>query len=161
MKKPVVCLLLCVMIFASCGKSEEAFASVPAAELSGALSPLLVNSAKLAAVDDDYVKFMLEIDLETVEEYVLLQQNSGTEIDQYGIFKVKEDGDTQAISDKITAYLDAMLSNFDNFNYMPGERVKLADARVEVIGDYVIYTVLSADESDAVFEKMDEMIRMK
>jgi len=164
MKKFAVILIILSLVFtllSSCGGDKAAVSDVPTADISAQIDTLLSNAGKLSAADDDYVKGMFELDTALLEEYVLKIQVSGTEIDQYGIFKAADEANISAVEAALNGYIDTVKTNWGNFNYLPEEKVKLDNASVETIGSYVVFTVLSEDESTAVIDKINEMLTSK
>jgi len=153
--------LLCLSVMLiSCGGSDTV-SDVPVSELSTAVDGLIANGSKLSAVDGDYVKGSLELDTALLEDYILKIQVSGTEIDQYGIFKASDEANIEAVENALNTYLDTMRTNWGNFNYLPEEKVKLDNSSVETIGSYVVFTILSEDESTAVIDRINEMLTAK
>lgn len=130
---------------------------IPAEAFSAEFDKLFSNSSKLTAVGDDYVRGMVELDLDRVSDYVLKVQTSGTEVDQYGIFKAQSAADAEALADSIAAYLDTLRNNWDNFNYLPEEMPKIKAAEVKTAGVYVVFVVASDSEKKAVFDKFDSL----
>jgi len=157
----LIALSFALTVLSSCGGNQEVSASVPVADIVSEIDTLLSNADKLSAVDDDYVKGMFEIDTAMLDEYVLKIQVSGTEIDQYGIFKTADEANISAVETALNGYIDTVKTNWNNFNYLPEEKTKLDNASVETIGNYVIFTVLSEDESAAVIDKINEILTSK
>ena len=154
--------LLCLSVMLiSCGGDSDVVSDVPVVELSTAVDGLIANGSKLSAVDGDYVKGSLELDTALLEDYILKIQVSGTEIDQYGIFKAADEANIEAVENALNSYLDTMRTNWGNFNYLPEEKVKLDNSSVETIGSYVVFTILSEDESTAVIDRINEMLTAK
>ena len=165
MKKTALLLLALIsaitLTFSSCSGSSDTAADIPVADLTAAADGHIANAAKLSAVDDDYIKGSLEVDPAMLSEYILKIQVSGTEIDQYGIFKVADENNVQAVADSLNAYLDMMRANWEALPYQPQEKPKLDSAGVEIIGNYVLFTILSAEESDAVVNAVNDMLKSK
>lgn len=141
-------LLLTPLSLFSCG--SEAAADPGVAALAAAFDGCIANVSQLSEADADYVSNMFSIDLTKVSEYKVKFQTSGTEIDQYGIFKAADADGVSAISSACQKYIDTLRANYASFNYLPAESVKLDSAAVKTSGLYVYYTILSASETDAV-----------
>ncbi len=161
MRKFVLLLLALTTLLASCGGSSEAIANLPVAELSASVDTLLTNASKMSPVDGDYIKGMLEIDTASLDEFVLKMQVSGTEIDQYGILKIADGADITSVKTSVETYINTLRTNWKAMGYLPSEQVKLDAAKVEEVGSYIIFTILSSDESDTFFDKIDEMLTSK
>jgi hypothetical protein len=170
MKKMIIVLFTAFILiqFVSCTdinnpKVTETTAAVikndiSAAEFAGRFDALLLNAAKLTAVDDDYVKGMLGLNLDNVSEYVLKVQTSGTAVDQYGIFKTTGEKEAEALAVSVKAYLQMLNDNWGNFNYLPEEMPKIKAAEVKSAGVYVVFVIASENEKTAVFNEFNAMI---
>ena len=160
MKRKLALLLSILMLlpaFSACGGSASA--DVPVAELVTALSGTLSNADKLTDAGGDYVSGMLELDTDLFREYVLMLQTKGTEIDQYGIFRVRDIRDAESVASTLENYLRTMRNNWDALPYLPEERPKLDQAAVRTVGEYVVFTILSAEDTEALNAQLDRMLK--
>lgn len=132
---------------------------ITAVEFAERFDSLLLNGTKLTAVDDDYITGMLELNLDDVTEYVLKIQTSGTEVDQYGIFKTISETKAEALADSVSAYLVMLNDNWQNFNYLPEEMPKINAAEVKSAGLYVVFVIATEDEKTAVFDEFYTMLK--
>lgn len=169
----IIFVLFLYIIFASCSqtnnntstgntdvKNTKLFKSdIPAIEFAERFDSLLLNGTKLTAVDDDYINGMLELNLGDVTEYVLKIQTSGTEVDQYGIFKTTNEIKAEALADSVKSYLETLRDNWQNFNYLPEEMPKINAAEVKSAGLYVIFVIATEDEKTAVFDEFYAMLK--
>ncbi len=149
-------LLLAVLMLVACG-GQSYRTDVPTADLSAAIEPLLEHASHLDTADDDYLRFNLS-DAASAAEHIIRLPVSGTTLDEYGIFRASAPEDTAALADACETYLqirnDAWLGL-----YLVEEYPKLRDAEVKVIGQYVVYLILSEEEKAAVMEKIEEMLK--
>jgi hypothetical protein len=132
---------------------------ISAEEFAGRFEPLLSNGAKLTAVDDDYISGMLGLNTDDISEYILKIQTTGTEVDQYGIFKVTAANKTEAVADSIKNYLDMLNENWQNFYYLPEEMPKINAAEVKSAGLYVVFVIAAEEEKTAVFDEFDKILK--
>lgn len=141
-------------------KNTEVFKSdITAIEFAERFDSMLLNGTKLTAVDDDYINGMLELNLNDVTEYVLKIQTSGTEVDQYGIFKTTSEIKAEALADSVKSYLEMLSDNWQNFNYLPEEMPKINAAEVKSAGLYVVFVIATEDEKTAVFDEFFAMLK--
>jgi len=138
---------------------------VATADISASFDAVLVNSAKLTAVDDDYVNGMMGIDLSGVDEYILKIQTSGTEIDSYGIFRIAKneensfsDSSVDMLKTTVSEYINTLKANWEGFNYLPEEMPKLESAKILQKGRYVVFVIASSDEIKAVEEVFENIL---
>ncbi|MHB1152279.1 MAG: DUF4358 domain-containing protein [Eubacteriales bacterium] len=162
-----------ILIFASCSNTNnnnspdntdvnntEVFKSdITAAEFAERFDSILLNGTKLTAVDDDYINGMLELNLNDVTEYVLKIQTSGTEVDQYGVFKTTSETTAEGLADSVQSYLEMLSDNWENFNYLPEEMPKIKAAEVKSAGLYVVFVIATEDEKTAVFDEFYAMLK--
>lgn len=170
-KTTTICFVFLFILFTSCslinnnktsdndGKNTAVFKSdITAVEFSEQFDTILVNGAKLTAVDDDYITGMLELNLDDVTEYVLKIQTSGTEVDQYGIFKTTSEIKAEELAGSVKSYLEMLSDNWQNFNYLPEEMPKINAAEVKSAGLYVVFVIATEDEKTAIFEEFSSML---
>ncbi len=150
MKRSVLALtalLLLTVLLVSCG-GKALRNDLPVAVISAEIEPLIPNRDHLDTADDDYLRFNLA-GTEIAAERIVRLSVSGTSLDEYGIFLAAEPEDTAALAEACTAYLkqrnDAWMHT-----YMVEEYPKLRDAEVKVIGQYVVYLILSETEKETV-----------
>jgi hypothetical protein len=168
----IICIFI-ILIFASCSninnnqtpdntdvKNTEDFKSdITAVKFAERFDSILLNGTKLTAVDDDYINGMLELNLNDVTEYVLKIQTSGTEVDQYGIFKTTSKITAEGLADSVKSYLQMLSDNWQNFNYLPEEMPKINAAEVKSAGLYVVFVIATEDEKTAVFDEFYAMLK--
>jgi hypothetical protein len=95
---------------------------------------------------------------DTDEAYTLVQDcciayhNVGTNVDQFGVFRVKDGQSVEPVRRMVQTYVDGQAEYLYGFasNYQRDELDKIEGAHVEVYGQYVVYTILSsADRASA------------
>lgn len=163
MKKSLISILLsaCIMVPAvicACGTETVSYSNdVAVADLVTAADTALGDSEPLTAVPDDYIKGMMQIDTAAFEEYVVKIRASGTNIDEYGIFKAPSAESVDSVKEIVSGYLDMRLDVWME-EYMPEEKPKLENATVKTMGRYVVYCILSDEAKDTVFTAVDNML---
>lgn len=151
-----IILAAILAIGSSCAKKE--LPDLEVGEISAKFDELIANADKLSATDFSYVENMFDISSDLLTESVVKMQTSGTEIDQYGIFKAVDEDAAQTVKADVQAYVDSLRENWEAFNYLPEEMVKIKSAEVYSTGRYVYYTILSADETAAVTDAFNSLI---
>lgn len=136
---------------ASCGGSVSYSTNVPVSELSAAVDTLLSNPDDFATMTEGYIVGMMEIDPSQFEEYVVKLRASGSNIDEYGIFKAADAESVDATVAIANAYIARRIEAWMP-EYMPEEFPKMEAASVKVFGQYVVYAVLSEDVKADVFD---------
>lgn len=149
-------LLLAAFALAACG-GDNYRTDVPAADLQAAVEPLLEHADHLDTADDDYLRFNLAGTEKAAERLVRLPV-SGTTLDEYGIFRAETVEDTAALADACEAYLKTRNEAWLGL-YLVEEYPKLRDAEVRVMGQYVVYLILSEEEKTSVIDKIEETLQ--
>ena len=75
----------------------------------------------------------------------------GANVDEYGIFKAKDEEQAKEIAAAVEAYLK-MRNDTWMTEYMPEERPKMEAASYETAGLYVMYAVLADEAKTAAFD---------
>lgn len=147
-------VLLCGVLFGGCGRMtpRNYLTSLSAAEVADAAADGLAEEFRTA--DADYLS-----------DYVTLPQSGytlcvriatgGDCIDEYGILRT--DIDTEGAERLIREYLARSYEENRAFydSYIPAETPKLRDAQVRVYGDYVVYAILSPEDRDRLFDRVE------
>lgn len=149
-------LFTLLSVVTACG-SDTLRSDVPLSTLSAAAEAKIANAAQLDTADDDYLRFNLE-GTEIAAERLVRMAVSGKTLDEYGIFLAASDEDVQSLKAACEAYLVRRNDAWMN-EYLVEEYPKLRDAAVTVIGRYVVVTILSDAEADAVLNAITEQLK--
>lgn len=155
----VLMAVLC-LVSASCGNSAAYQTDVPVTDLCFAVDSTLEAPSEFAEMTEDYIKGMMQIDPAEFAEYAVKMRVSGTNIDEYGIFKVASEAEVQSAAETVKAYLNMRIEAWMP-EYIPEEFPKLQNASVKVMGQYVIYCILDNDTKIAAFSAAEEMLTDK
>ena len=82
----LVMLALALSLLSACGKSSSV-ADVPVEELAQKVDEAIGNDGTLIAVDADYIKGYMRMDVSDYVGFVVKINAYGANIDEYGIFK--------------------------------------------------------------------------
>ena len=139
-------LALCLPSLAGCG-------SKPAAEPEfdnavQAIDEAIGNDGTMIAVDEDYVKGSMKMDVSGFEAWTVKINAYGANIDEYGVFRAADADQAADIKTAVEAYLQMRADTWMP-EYMPEERPKLDAAEVVTNGTYVCYFILGSEAMDA------------
>ena len=152
----IISLLLAAAMLAAllcaCGGSAK---NVPVSELSDKVCAALGKS-DMADPGANYVKGYMKHEASELGEYVIMKNVMGTNIDEFGIFKAGNLS-TAELKEMIEGYLQILVDSW--MNYQPEEKPKLDGAEVKVIGDYVMYCILSDADRDAAFGAFSDALK--
>lgn len=159
MKKFIALALILATIFTFCACSKgsetkvEYKTDVAVSDLSEQVSA--VNDGwNFIAMDENYIAGAMKIDVSGYADYVVNINAFGTNVDEYGIFKAKDEASVAAVKADAENYLKFRLDTWME-EYMPEEKPKLEKAEVKVCGLYVMYAIVddtSRADAFAAFE---------
>lgn len=153
-----VILALGCIFTASCGTDTVYYSSdADPIELAAVADAALPEGSSMTAVPDDYIEGMMKIDLSNSGGHVVKIQSSGINIDEYGIFKAPSEEAVTDVKDTVGGYLAMRLDTWME-EYMPEEKPKLQLATVKIMGQYVMYCILSDDVKDDVFTAVENYL---
>ncbi len=147
--------LILASLLCACGSSLRA--DLPLPDLQAVVEAELQYADHLDTVDVDYLRFNLA-GTEIAAESLVRMSVSGTTLDEYGIFRAAEEGDTAAIAAACEAYLQTRNDAWLNL-YMIDQYPKLRDAEVKVVGQYVVYMILDEAEKPAVIAAIEGALK--
>lgn len=124
-----------------------------------------LSHAALAALGDvdaymdgtaDYFAFYFEGNegAELVTECKLMFHREETNVNELGVLRVASEQDAQDVAELASAYLSDQTDYLRSFaaNYSPADMDKIDNADVMVLGNYVIYYILSPTDEQAVLD---------
>ena len=105
---------------------------------------------------EDYADY-----LEKVAEYrIVVSENSDMNIDEVGVFLCKSEKDAKAVKEFCENYLNAKALQLKPLleSYNPDELPKLDYATVNVMGRYVMYSILSSADTTTAGSAMEKAL---
>lgn len=105
---------------------------------------------------EDYTDY-----LEKVTEYrIVVSENSDMNIDEVGVFLCKSEKDAKAVKEFCENYLNAKALQLKPLleAYNPTEITKLDSATVNVMGRYVMYSILSSSDTTTAGSAMEKAL---
>jgi len=149
----VLAMLLCAL--AGCG--SESTKNVPAADITAAVADKIGKTGAMTAAQDNWIKGYMKVDVASFGDYSVMVNAIGANVDEFGVFKAG-DMKVSEMESTVKAYLDLRLQSWMD-EYMPEEKYKVEDAEYKVVGDYVMYCILSGDDAKAAFETFEGMLK--
>lgn len=149
MKKHILILLAAVLalcLLAACGDKTESEPDMDAVVT--AIDSAIGNDGSMVAVDENYIRGSMKMDVSDYENYTVKINAMGVNIDEYGVFKGADSAQVKEIKAAVEDYLQ-MREDTWMTEYMPEEFPKLQNAEVWAEGNYVIYAILGDDAKTA------------
>lgn len=148
----IAAMLLCLALtLTACSSYRN---DVAVTDLTPVVLEVVSTQDGYVSADADYVSLEFKtpsvIDA-NVAEWMICASVSQTTVDEFGIFRVKEGGDVNAVKAEVETYVQILQVKMEVFldMYDPAEKTKLENAQVFVFGDYVVYTMLTDADTTA------------
>lgn len=152
MKKIISVVLVILMSFTmltACSSSEEDVFVPEMDAVVEAVETAFGDTSTMAEMDANYIVNMMGVDVETsCDDFMVMLTNMGAVIDEYGVFKCKDETEAKAVAEALGTYIEMRIDTW--MGYLPAELPKLENAEVITEGVYVIYTALAEDVQDNV-----------
>ena len=153
-----IALAISMLIFPSC-KQAEYSSSLTSKELSDALMGQISGSEDYIEYTDEelsYFDFAKNADA----DITVLYSRAAEDVGEIGVIRISKEK-AKEMQSAVENYLKMQKNEKAAFfkNYAPGELSKLDRAEVRRFGDYIIFTVLSSEDSQAVFNKVEEILK--
>ncbi|MBQ9133343.1 MAG: DUF4358 domain-containing protein [Clostridia bacterium] len=149
------CLFMACLLLVSCGQVNDA---IPVQILADALGEEIDGYKNLGQASSDYIGYCMSSDLSLYEEYIVLYPFAGTMYNEIGIFKLKDASEKETGIAEIHRYLAFKQQNWDT-RYRSDEQSKIENASVVCEGRYLLYTILSPEESAAVTKRFEKELK--
>jgi hypothetical protein len=160
--KKILCALLLITILltaASCSEKSVSYKdTLSSSELAALISSDLKNASNMSEVDDFYIETTLGIDVTKADSHFVAIQTGGTELDEYGIFKMPDEIEASKMKTDLETYLKNRVDNYDTRYYIE-ELPKFEKAEVKAYGKYVIYAVLADTERPTIFKSAEDALK--
>ena len=99
----------------------------------------------------------------TVEEtpllldYKIIKANNSKNINEIGVFHVK-DGKVNDFKECVDEYVLNLQASYRDMNYLPEETEKINCATVKVFGNYIVYSFLGENDTDAFYTAIENAL---
>lgn len=157
----LILAIIAVITFPSCNKAKDYKNDVKVEDLADAAKSTIPVDGDYFAAEEDYIEFNFK-DMPRPDSYVILMaKNTSSNINEVGIFKVNGYGEKgKEVFKAVEKYIKDKSENSRNFveSYAPAECKKLDDAECKVFGDYVVYTVLTKQDANKVFDAIEKLL---
>ncbi len=148
----IAAVLLCLtFILGACDSYRN---DVAVTDLTSAVLESVSTQGGYTAADADYVSLEFatpDTVTANVQEWTVCASTSSSTVDEFGIFRVKDGGDVDAVKKEVETYVQALQVKLEVFldMYDPAEKTKLENAQVFVFGNYVVFTMLTEADTTA------------
>lgn len=109
-------------------------------------------------LDDDVILEFTDKNLDYLIDYTVVKANNAKNINEIGIFKVTS-GNANDLKKLVTKYLEDKQQSYRAMDYFPEEVEKIDCAKVVVYGNYVIYSFLNENDTEAFYTAIQNLIK--
>ena len=150
--------LLLTLSFAACGKTVAYRDDVGVDTLSAAVSALIPVEGGYDMSGEDFLKYYFDFDGDhTIDGYAIAASAASSDVNEYGIIHVSDPEQVATVEELAQVYVENQrdfLSTFVN-TYNAAEMAKLETMQVRVFGNYIVYTILSDTDTQAVMDTIE------
>jgi len=161
LKKTTAVVFSALLIFAlltACG-GDKVKDDVPVSDISEAMTSAIGAGDNLAVRDNNYIAHMIGLDSDSYADCIVMTNNIGTSVDEYGIFKAADSKQAKTIADTLQSYIDMAKTDSLRFSYTPEELPKVEGAKVTTVGNYVMYSILSDANRASVLTAFESILK--
>lgn len=154
----VIVLTLILTVFLSACGGETVKNDVAVSDLSSSLEAVLSGDTEFVDAPESYITSSMKLDVSSISEYTVKINSRGVNVDEYGIFKASDDAQLQTLQTMAKDYLQFRLDSW-MAEYMPEQFPKIQSAEVKVVGNYVMYAILSDSDKAAAFSAFEKSLK--
>ena len=151
--------ILLTLPLAACGKTAAYRDDVSASALSDTVSAKIPAEGGYDLSGADFLTYYFEGNT-AIDDFVIAASAASSDVNEYGILHVNAIEQVSEVEELAQVYLSNQrdfLSTFVN-TYNAAEMAKLEEATVRVFGNYVVYTILSEADTQAVMAAVEDML---
>jgi len=151
------CVTALLMLLGLCACGGADIKDVPVDTLAGSVAQAIDKSENLIKMDCEYIFGYMGMDVSEYEGFAVEINAYGANIDEFGIFKGKDEAQAGEIKSAIEDYLQLRLASWME-EYMPDEKPKLTSAEIKTVGTYVMYCILGDEDKLTAFEAFEKSL---
>lgn len=154
----ILVVIFSAMSLAACGGADYRD-DVAVSTLDSAIQSKIPVPDGYYSPDSDYLSFYFEGADSIVTEYVIQMSATSTNINQFGIFHVK-DGEAESMKAICEAYISKSKDRWvAQANYIASEHPKMEGAEIRIFGNYVVYTMLTEADKAIAFDAVESALK--
>lgn len=152
-------VLLMLVAAVSCGAGYKD--DVKAATLSASALEKIPVEGGYSNADADFIEFTFPACAEYADDYAIAYaSNTSANINEVGVLHAANTEDAGKLFDATKQYLaDRKDAWMNAINYTPDEHPKMENAVCRQYGNYVVYTILTNEDSSAVLDVIEGQLK--
>jgi hypothetical protein len=150
-KRTISLLLAALLLAAMLGACGSETLEPELGDVVGRIDDALGGADSMMAVNEDYVKGSMRMDVASYEGYTVKINAYGANVDEYGVFRAADENQAKEIKMAVEEYLQMRVDTWMEA-YMPEEKPKVTSSEIVTEGNYVCYAILSEEQKADVFD---------
>ena len=160
--RKIICFILVttlLLTLASCGKAHDFRNDYDCAELLAKALEKTSVASDHKALGAEHIKYNFN-STTLDDDHAFLASTPSTDISEVGVFHAPNRAIREELSELVEEYLEDYLEEKEAFiaSYAPQELEKLKMAETRVFGNYVVYAILSGDDSKIFFDTVEKLL---
>jgi hypothetical protein len=149
-----------LFLFTACSSKVNYRDDIPCYDICEAFIQSQNSSDGYSYYTEEEISFFLELP-DYVNDFSVVYSTDVNDINEIGVFHCADEKSAEEFFSVISAYLKEQQTTQRAFieSYAPREVPKLEGAETRQYGNYVVYTILSAEDKKAVWELTDKKLR--
>ena len=107
--------------------------------------------------DEDKILDFTVNDTPELLDYKIIKANNAKNINEIGVFHIK-DGKVNDFKHFVNEYVDNLKKSYKDMNYLPEETEKINCATVKVFGNYIVYSFLNENDTEAFYKSIESAL---
>ena len=158
MKKLLLPIISIMLLFSLASCSGNNYTDTKSAQdVASAVASSITTEGGTKTLDNDAILEISDIELSYLKDFVMIRANNTKNINEYGIFRV-ENGKAEDMKKLISTYVENKQKTYRAMDYFPEETEKIDCAKVEVFGNYVVYSFLNENDTEAFHKAIKDCI---
>ena len=156
--KAIALALLPSLLLAGCAGARYK-SDVPCEDVTKKAVEILSDGLEYAEFDGSHVD--MYFNKAAFEDFFVIYSTETNDINEIGVFRAADERSAKQTEAACLDYVKTMRDEQRAFisSYAPDELPKLERARVHRYGNYVVYTILTPEETDAVLDGTKQLLR--
>lgn len=127
-------------------------------ELYELVSDSFLTDGGIKILEDDVILEFAEEKPSYLIDYVVIKAKNAKNINEIGIFKV-EKGNDRKMKSEVEEYVANLQKTYRAMDYFPEEVEKIDCATVKVFGNYVVYSFLNENDTEAFYSAIEKELK--
>ena len=143
-------LLTVLLVFSGCGAKVNYKDNVPSEQITREITQKVTVESGYTVCDPDFIQFYLTDAVQLVNDYSIVYATAADDYTEIGVLHVQNKKNLKDVETVVQNYLDEFRTTYEPQaqQYDPSEQQKLKDAAYRVYGNYVIYTIATAETQE-------------